>query len=210
MTAAETHSPKIPDHLWVTSRTPASSTPTAVSVGAGSPPEDARCHFAAALSAAPAAVLLFSHRRCSHHHPNTRSLSSTHKLLALSCPVLSSVVYTKTVIMNSMKLTKQVARSAMQVRNMSKFNKFVWSDPFLLRDQLSEEERMISDSANAYCQEKLMPRILMANRNETFHREIMSELGELGLLGPTINGYGCAGVNYVSYGLIANAIEPVD
>jgi glutaryl-CoA dehydrogenase len=114
--------------------------------------------------------------------------------------------------MQTVRLIKQQATRAVgQVRNLSKFNtKFVWNDPLLLRDQLSEEERMIADSANAYCQEKLMPRVLTANRNERFDREIMSELGELGLLGPTINGYGCAGVNYVSYGLIANAIERVD
>jgi glutaryl-CoA dehydrogenase len=79
--------------------------------------------------------------------------------------------------------------------------RFQWDDPLLLEDQLSEEERMVRDTARGYCQDRLMPRVLEANRHEIFHREIMNELGELGLLGPTIEGYGCAGVNYVSYGL---------
>jgi glutaryl-CoA dehydrogenase len=69
---------------------------------------------------------------------------------------------------------------------------------------------MVRDSARAYAQDKLMPRVLEANRHEHFHREIMTEMGELGLLGPTIDGYGCAGVGYVSYGLIAREVERVD
>lgn len=69
---------------------------------------------------------------------------------------------------------------------------------------------MIRDSFRTYCQEKLMPRILMANRNEVFHREIVSEMGEMGVLGPTIKGYGCAGTSYVAYGLIAREVERVD
>jgi glutaryl-CoA dehydrogenase len=87
---------------------------------------------------------------------------------------------------------------------------FKWDDALLLDDQLSDDERMIRDQAHTYCQEKLMPRVLHANRNEVFHREIMNEMGELGLLGPTIDGYGCAGVNYVSYGLVAREVERVD
>src|SRR5215813_10957215 len=87
---------------------------------------------------------------------------------------------------------------------------FDWQDPLLLEDALSEEERMLRDSARDYCQEKLMPRVLEANRHEHFHREIMNEMGALGLLGSTIHGYGCAGVNYVSYGLIAREVERVD
>jgi glutaryl-CoA dehydrogenase len=88
--------------------------------------------------------------------------------------------------------------------------RFQWEDPLLLEDQLTEEERMVRDSARAYAQDKLMPRVLEANRHEHFHREIMTEMGELGLLGPTIDGYGCAGVGYVSYGLIAREVERVD
>jgi glutaryl-CoA dehydrogenase len=87
---------------------------------------------------------------------------------------------------------------------------FKWDDALLLDDQLSDEERMVRDQAHAYCQEKLMPRVLLANRNEIFHREIMTEMGELGLLGATIDGYGCAGVNHVCYGLVAREVERVD
>ena len=87
---------------------------------------------------------------------------------------------------------------------------FDWADPLLVEDMLSEEERLIRDSARAYCQEKLMPRVLTANREERFDREIMNEMGELGFLGSTIEGYGCAGANYVSYGLIAREVERVD
>ena len=88
--------------------------------------------------------------------------------------------------------------------------KFKWDDAFLLDDQLTEDERMIRDTAREYAQEKLMTRVLEANRNEVFHQEIMTEMGTLGLLGSTIDGYGCAGVNYVSYGLVAREIERVD
>ena len=89
--------------------------------------------------------------------------------------------------------------------------KFVWEDPLLLDEQLSEEERMIRDAARAYCQDQLMPRVLEANRNEVFHREIMTEMGALGFLGSTLpEDYGCAGANHVSYGLIAREVERVD
>ncbi len=87
---------------------------------------------------------------------------------------------------------------------------FQWEDPLLLEDQLSEEERLIRDTARQYCQDKLMPRILEANRHEKFDRSIMNEMGELGLLGATIDGYGCSGVNYVCYGLVAREVERVD
>src|SRR5271166_896336 len=88
--------------------------------------------------------------------------------------------------------------------------RFEWTDPLLLDEALSEDERMVRDSAHAYCQEKLFPRVLEANRHERFDREIMNEMGALGFLGSTIEGYGCAGVNYVSYGLIAREVERVD
>ncbi|MCE2896375.1 MAG: acyl-CoA dehydrogenase [Betaproteobacteria bacterium] len=87
---------------------------------------------------------------------------------------------------------------------------FQWQDPLLLDDQLTDEERMVRDSARAYCQDKLMPRILEANRHEKFDRGILHEMGALGLLGSTLEGYGCAGVNHVCYGLIAREIERVD
>lgn len=87
---------------------------------------------------------------------------------------------------------------------------FQWDDPLFLDAQLSEEERLVRDTARGYAQDKLMPRIVLANRHERFDREIMNELGELGLLGSTIDGYGCAGTNYVSYGLVAREVERVD
>jgi glutaryl-CoA dehydrogenase len=88
---------------------------------------------------------------------------------------------------------------------------FQWDDPLLLESQLSEEERMVRDAARAYCQDRLMPRVLEANRKEIFDREIMTELGELGFLGSTLpEDYGCAGVNYVCYGLTAREVERVD
>jgi glutaryl-CoA dehydrogenase len=87
---------------------------------------------------------------------------------------------------------------------------FDWKDPLNLEINLTEEEIMVRDTAHQYCQEKLLPRVLMANRHETFDREIMTEMGELGLLGPTIQGYGCSGVSSVAYGLIAREVERVD
>ena len=87
---------------------------------------------------------------------------------------------------------------------------FDWSDPLLLERALSEEERLVRETVQTYCQEKLMPRILQAHREEQFDREIMQEMGSLGLLGATIQGYGCAGMSYVCYGLIAREIERVD
>uniref|UniRef100_A0A8C4QF89 Glutaryl-CoA dehydrogenase b n=1 Tax=Eptatretus burgeri TaxID=7764 RepID=A0A8C4QF89_EPTBU len=87
---------------------------------------------------------------------------------------------------------------------------FDWSDALHLEDLLTQEEIMIRDSFHNYCQEKLMPRILMANRNEVFDRDIMHELGQLGVLGSTIKGYGCSGTSYVAYGLIAREVERVD
>ena len=87
---------------------------------------------------------------------------------------------------------------------------FQWDDPFLLEGQLSEEERMVRDSARAFAEEKLKPRIVEANRHERFDRAILNEMGALGFLGSTIEGYGCAGVNHVCYGLIAREIERID
>ncbi|MBU6500109.1 MAG: acyl-CoA dehydrogenase [Rhodospirillales bacterium] len=91
-----------------------------------------------------------------------------------------------------------------------KLGPFKWDDALLLDQQLDEDERAIRDAAHEYCQEKLLPRVLMANREERFDREIMNEMGAMGFLGATLEGYGCAGVNYVSYGLIAREVERVD
>ena len=87
---------------------------------------------------------------------------------------------------------------------------FQWDDAFLLNEQLSEDERAIVDAAHNFCQEKLQTRVLMAARHEKFDREIMNEFGSMGFLGSTIDGYGCAGLNYVSYGLVAREVERVD
>ena len=88
---------------------------------------------------------------------------------------------------------------------------FKWDDPFLLNDQLTDEERMIRDTARKYCQDKLMARVLEANRKEIFHREIMDEMGAMGFLGSTLpEEYGGAGLNHVAYGLIAREVERVD
>jgi glutaryl-CoA dehydrogenase len=88
---------------------------------------------------------------------------------------------------------------------------FDWQDPFFLDEQLSEEERAIRDAARDYCQDKLMPRVIEANRHEKFHREIMTEMGALGLLGSTLpEKYGCAGSSYTVYGLVAREVERVD
>jgi glutaryl-CoA dehydrogenase len=88
---------------------------------------------------------------------------------------------------------------------------FNWSDPLLLEEQLTSEERLIQDSTREYAQDKLMTRVLMANREERFDREILNEMGELGLLGATLpQKYGCAEVSHVAYGLIAREVERVD
>ncbi|KAG1654492.1 Glutaryl-CoA dehydrogenase, mitochondrial [Nymphon striatum] len=89
-------------------------------------------------------------------------------------------------------------------------DKFNWKDAMVLEEQLTQDEILIRDQFKQYCTDKLMPRILMANRNEVFHNDIFLEMGELGVLGPTINGYGCAGVSSVAYGLIARELERVD
>ena len=108
-------------------------------------------------------------------------------------------------------MSSQVAETSEDGPKLKKWARFNWEDPLLFDDQLSEEEKMVRDAAHDYAQDKLMPRILEANRNETFDREIMNELGEMGFLGSTLEEkYGCAGANYVCYGLIAREIERVD
>tara|TARA_R110000868_G_scaffold236052_9_gene490011 strand:- start:2105 stop:3310 length:1206 start_codon:yes stop_codon:yes gene_type:complete len=87
---------------------------------------------------------------------------------------------------------------------------FRWDDPLLLDEQLSEEERMVRDSARDFAQEVLQPKVVAAFRDETFDVSLMRQLGEAGLLGASIKGYGCAGVNYVSYGLMMRELERVD
>ena len=91
-----------------------------------------------------------------------------------------------------------------------KKNQFNWQDPLLLEEQLTEEERLIRDAAKNFAQAKLQPRVIKDFEEETVNREIFLEMGEQGFLGATIKGYGCAGINYVSYGLLAREIERVD
>lgn len=87
---------------------------------------------------------------------------------------------------------------------------FHWNDPFFFDEQLSDEERMIRDAARTFAEEKLQPRVQSAFHNEEFDRDIMNEMGAAGFLGATIQGYGCAGINYVSYGLVTREIERID
>jgi hypothetical protein len=103
------------------------------------------------------------------------------------------------------------ARGDAGQHSTTKLAEFTWDDAFLLDDQLSEDERLIRDTARAYAQEKLQPRVSEAYLNETTDRSIFNEMGELGLLGVTVpEEYGCAGANYVSYGLVAREVERVD
>ena len=87
---------------------------------------------------------------------------------------------------------------------------FSWEDPLLLEEQLNDDERMVRDSVRRYCQERLMPRIQHGFRENQFDRDILTEAGELGMLGSTIDGYGCPGMSYVCYGLMAREVERVD
>jgi glutaryl-CoA dehydrogenase len=96
------------------------------------------------------------------------------------------------------------------IKSAAKMGAFVWDDPLLLEEQLTEDERMIRDAARDFCQSKLLPRVIEATRREHFDREIMNEFGEMGFLGATLDSHGCAGVGYVSYGLISREVERVD
>ncbi len=96
------------------------------------------------------------------------------------------------------------------IASKAKMGAFVWDDPLLLEEQLTEDERMIRDAAREFCQSKLLPRVIEATRREYFDREIMNEFGEMGFLGATLDSHGCAGVGYVSYGLISREVERVD
>src|SRR5246127_3111667 len=106
------------------------------------------------------------------------------------------------------QVAEKHAGSAAPVRDDAPFN---WEDPLDLESELTEEERMVRDTARGYAQDKLFPRVLMDNREERFDRAIVSEMGALGLLGPTIpEEYGGAALGYVAYGLITREIERVD
>jgi glutaryl-CoA dehydrogenase len=112
-------------------------------------------------------------------------------------------------VQNATKRFINVSASTQAAQKDDKI-KFDWTDPLNLESQLTDEEKVIRDMFKGYCQDALMPRVLMANRNEHFHKEMFKEMGELGVLGPTIHGYGCPGVSSVAYGLLAREIERVD
>ena len=97
-----------------------------------------------------------------------------------------------------------------QIANGKKYFSSLNKLTFNFNTQLTEDEKLIQESAKQYAQTSLQPRVLESFRNETFDKNIIKEMGQIGLLGPTINGYGCSGINYVSYGLIAREIERVD
>jgi glutaryl-CoA dehydrogenase len=94
--------------------------------------------------------------------------------------------------------------------NNKSWQRLIWEDPFLLEQQLSDEQRMVRDSTRQYAQERLQPKVREAFQNETSDPSIFREMGEMGLLGLTIEGYGCAGMDYISYGLVAREVERVD
>ncbi|GAA5847472.1 hypothetical protein JCM9279_000497 [Rhodotorula babjevae] len=117
----------------------------------------------------------------------------------------------KTLVRPTARAISSEAVAPPQLAKTSQFAPYNWEDPFKVETtMLSEEEQSILEMARNYCQERLAPRVNEAYRNENFDREILSEMGELGLLGPTIDGYGCAGVSSVAYGLVAREVERVD
>lgn len=119
-------------------------------------------------------------------------------------PVLSSRLVGRCPTKSLDRLVKRAASTS------TKFVKFAWEDPLDLESLLTEEEVAIRDTARAFCQENLLSRVLEGQRTENYDHGILPEMGALGLLGPTIQGYGCAGVSSVAYGLIAREVERVD
>ncbi|XP_065320072.1 glutaryl-CoA dehydrogenase, mitochondrial-like [Gordionus sp. m RMFG-2023] len=107
----------------------------------------------------------------------------------------------------TLRLFVNLTKNLTSIRKISKFN---WNDPFLLEEQFTQDELSIRNSFRKYCQDKLFPRVLLANRNEYFHKEIFKEMGELGVLGATLKGYGMPGISSVAYGLLAREIEKID
>ncbi|MFM8939190.1 MAG: acyl-CoA dehydrogenase family protein, partial [Phenylobacterium sp.] len=106
---------------------------------------------------------------------------------------------------------ERLQETAMALDTGAEAKTFSWEDPLDLASRLSEDERMVWESARAYARDKLLPRVVSAYAEERFDREIMTEMGALGFLGPTLpEAYGCAGVNHVAYGLIAREIEAID
>ena len=116
----------------------------------------------------------------------------------------------KSVLSSNSRISGKLLLNRSMSATSASHAKFNYLDPLNLDHFLTQDEILIRDQFRAYCQEKLMPRILMANRNEDFDRNIMKEMGSLGALGSTIQGYGCSGVSSVAYGLLANEVERVD
>ncbi|KAH6562437.1 hypothetical protein BASA50_000288 [Batrachochytrium salamandrivorans] len=131
---------------------------------------------------------------------------------AVACVARSLPLSARASFVGSTRLlsTLPPLRAAAGGSGPAKFAKFNYTDPFNLESLLTDEEKLVRDTARQYCQSKLLPRVIDAYRNEHFDRQIMSEMGELGLLGATIEGYGCSGVSSVAYGLIAREVERVD
>lgn len=130
---------------------------------------------------------------------------NTEKVLPNSKTILENYSWT-----TNNPYTSGQSRTAATSEDTFMSTKFNWADPFFLTEQLSDDERAIVEAAHTFCQEKLQTRVLMAARHEKFDREIMNEAGAMGFLGSTIEGYGCAGLSYVAYGLIAREVERVD
>jgi len=132
-----------------------------------------------------------------------RSSSSVKRVMALVEPCLRG---------GSVRVGASAALGArtLSSKASAKFVKYDWEDPLNLSSLLTEDEIVVRDSAHQYCQSKLQPRVLEANRHEKFDPSIMQEMGEMGMLGSTIEGYGCAGVSSVAYGLTAREVERVD
>ncbi|KAJ8921468.1 hypothetical protein NQ315_003086 [Exocentrus adspersus] len=118
-----------------------------------------------------------------------------------------SLIKAKSLLLEATKIKTDFKRLLSQKSNRVPFN---WRDPLNLESQLREEEILIRDQFRGYCQENLLPRVIEANRNEVFHKEIMREVGELGILGCTLKDYGCPGVSNVAYGLLTREVERVD
>merc|ERR1712236_128841 len=144
--------------------------------------------------------------------PHIITTSSMAASLSPTMTMLGRVVRLGSRSLTSSNITSgTAATSTVKQQNINKdMKQFDYKDALNLECRLTEEEIMVRDVFHDYCQEKLLPRVTLANRNEVFHRDIMNEMGELGVLGPTIQGYGCPGVSYVAYGLIAREVERVD
>uniref|UniRef100_U5ER60 glutaryl-CoA dehydrogenase (ETF) n=1 Tax=Corethrella appendiculata TaxID=1370023 RepID=U5ER60_9DIPT len=119
-------------------------------------------------------------------------------------------LFTKLSNLRSISSLSNYSKALFSSKSSSNKPTFNWEDPLNLESQLSEDEVAIRDSFRSYCEDKLQSRVIIANRDEVFHKEIMSEMGSFGVLGCTIKGYGCAGVNNVAYGLLTREVERID